>query len=90
MPDQQSTEGVAASYLIARGNTGGARNIRAKFRRGVWCDEQCSHGLAWDVPCPACDEVWRQESIKHLEKQAAKWGMRLVPIEAAGAEEPAT
>jgi hypothetical protein len=74
-----SKDAVKASYLIARGNVGGARSIRAKHHAGLRLAAHCGHGVAWAEPCAKCDAVWRQEAIAHLERQAAKWGYKLVP-----------
>lgn len=68
---------VKASYLIARARVGDARPLNA-YARGL--PKQCAHGRIWDAPCPECDAIWRAECIARLERQAAEYGFRLVPI----------
>jgi hypothetical protein len=45
--------------------------------------DRCGHGKTWEQECLDCNAVWREEQIRNLVKQAAKYGFRLVP--AAGA-----
>jgi hypothetical protein len=42
--------------------------------------DRCGHGKTWDVDCAECCAIWREERIKDLVKQAAKYGFRLVPM----------
>jgi hypothetical protein len=42
-------------------------------------EDRCGHGKTWDEECPACADVWRQEQVKLLRAQAAKYGFKLVP-----------
>jgi hypothetical protein len=41
---------------------------------------ECGHGVKWADDCPECASVWREDRVKELEKQAAKYGFRLVPL----------
>jgi hypothetical protein len=43
--------------------------------------DRCGHGRTWDQECPACASVWREERVKDLHKQAAKYGFKLVPLD---------
>lgn len=40
--------------------------------------KRCGHGKAWEEECQDCNAVWREEQVKTLNKQAAKYGFRLV------------
>ena len=42
--------------------------------------DRCGHGRSWDQNCSECDAVWREDQIRSLVKQAAKYGFRLVPL----------
>ncbi len=41
--------------------------------------KECGHKVPWDQDCPACASVWREDRVKDLHKQAAKYGFKLVP-----------
>jgi len=43
--------------------------------------DRCGHGVTWDKDCPSCAAVWREERVKDLHKQAAKYGFKLVPMD---------
>jgi hypothetical protein len=43
--------------------------------------KMCGHGKTWKEDCPECCAVWREDRIKDLYKQAAKYGFKLIPIE---------
>jgi hypothetical protein len=42
--------------------------------------DRCGHNLKWEIECADCNAVWREEQIKTLSKQAAKYGFKLVPL----------
>ena len=42
--------------------------------------DRCGHNKTWDQACSDCCSVWREEQIRSLAKQAAKYGFQLVPI----------
>ncbi len=44
--------------------------------------DRCGHGKTWDEDCPRCVAVWREDRVADLVKQAAKYGFKLVPLNA--------
>ena len=42
--------------------------------------KRCGHGRTWQEECSDCNGVWREDMIKNLAKQAARYGFRLVPL----------
>lgn len=59
---------------------GGAVNLpQTPEAEAMWI--ACAHDKPWKDPCPECDRIWRADCVARLEKQAAKLGFRLVPID---------
>ena len=56
----------------------GAGADAAMLFAGANYPKRCGHGKTWDEECEACCSVWREEQVKMLNKQAAKYGFRLV------------
>ena len=42
--------------------------------------DRCDHGRTWDQDCDQCCAVWREEQVRNLVKQAAKYGFKLVAL----------
>jgi hypothetical protein len=42
--------------------------------------KKCGHGKTWDQECSDCNSVWREDRIRDLVKQAAKYGFSLTPL----------
>ena len=44
--------------------------------------DRCGHGKTWDADCPECCAVWREDACRDLVRLAAKYGFKLVPLDA--------
>lgn len=57
----------------------GAPDAAIPLRHREYSPDRCGHGQTWDQDCPACASVWREERVHDLNKQAAKYGFKLIP-----------
>ena len=46
--------------------------------------DRCTHGISFREPCAACEQVWREQMIRDLHREAARLGFRVVPIQQEG------
>lgn len=46
--------------------------------------DRCSHGLAWDVECIACERVWSEAMLKAAEARVHEHRQKLAEIERHG------